>query len=56
LGDGTLRYYLRDGRMVMTRPATHRLSNGEPTLEIFEPAERAGRWTSTDLFRYPPGR
>jgi hypothetical protein len=42
--------------MAMSRSATHRLSNGEPTLEVFEPAERAGRWISVDLFRYPAAR
>jgi hypothetical protein len=42
--------------MATTRPSTSPGSRGMPTLEIAEPAERAGRFQPTDKFRYRPGR
>jgi hypothetical protein len=55
LAAGRLRYRLEDGRIAISRPATHRLSNAEPTLEIFEPRE-GGTFSSVDIFRYIPTR
>jgi hypothetical protein len=47
-------YRLEDGRLAIIRPSTSPGSNGMPTLEIAEPTGRAGRFLTTDKFRYPP--
>jgi len=53
---GGLQYALRDGRMATVRQASGARSNNEPTIEVFEPGDRPGRWRAVDLFRYPPSR
>lgn len=55
LRGSTLKHFLADGRIAITRNATGATSHGELTLEIAE-SIGSGRFSPTDLFRYLPTR